>query len=86
MGSTFLIIIENYSMVQVGLIPKDKAVIDRSEQANIGNVIFAIIDSEFTVKFLGRNQEGNPRLFPANLTGAHLPSILRNLWIFKYWE
>ncbi len=53
-------------MINAGLYPKDKAVIDRSKTAQIGNIVMASVDGEFTIKQLGFAENGNPLLVPAN--------------------
>jgi DNA polymerase V len=64
--ATFFVTIQGYSMIDVGLLPGDKAVVDRSKQASIGNIVLAVLDGEFTIKTLSRNKDGAVRLLPAN--------------------
>ena len=64
--ATFFVTIQGYSMMDVGLLPGDKAVVDRSKTANIGDIVLAVINGEFTIKTLGRQKSGAPRLLPAN--------------------
>jgi DNA polymerase V len=64
--STFFATIIGDSMRDAGLLSGDKAVVDRSKQASIGDIVLAIIDGEFTIKTLGKNKQGMPRLIPAN--------------------
>jgi DNA polymerase V len=64
--ATFFVTIQGYSMMDVGLLPGDKAVVDRSKNANIGDIVLAVINGEFTIKTLGRHKSGAPRLLPAN--------------------
>jgi len=85
MDATFFVTIEGYSMMDVGLLPNDKAVVDRSKQASIGDIVLAVIDGEFTIKSLGRNKEGNPRLLPANSTGAYSPIDIKEGMNFQIW-
>ena len=53
-------------MINAGLLSGDKAVVDRSKQAKVGNIVMAIVDGEFTIKTLGKAKNGMPRLLPAN--------------------
>ncbi len=55
-------------MINTGLLSGDKAVVDRSRQASIGDIVMAmaVIDGEFTIKTLGKAKNGVPRLLPAN--------------------
>ena len=64
--ATFFVTIQGYSMIDVGLLPGDKAVVDRSKQASIGNIVLAVLDGEFTIKTLSRTKDGAVRLLPAN--------------------
>ena len=51
-SSTFFITITGHSMIDVGLMPGDKVVVDRSRAAVIGNIVLAVVDREFTIKIL----------------------------------
>lgn len=64
--ATFFVTIQGQSMIDVGLMPNDKAVIDRSKTPKIGDIVLAAIDGEFTIKTLARKKDGSPRLLPAN--------------------
>lgn len=64
--ATFFVTIQGQSMIDVGLLPGDKAVVDRSKKANVGDIVLAVLDGEFTIKTLGRHKSGTARLLPAN--------------------
>lgn len=64
--ATFLVTISGLSMRDAGLLPKDVVVVDRSRQAGVGNIVMAVVDGEFTIKYLGLSECGNPLLIPAN--------------------
>jgi DNA polymerase V len=64
--ATFFVTIQGFSMMDVGLLPGDKAVVDRSKTSNIGDIVLAVINGEFTIKTLAKNKSGAPRLLPAN--------------------
>ena len=83
--ATFFVTIQGYSMIDVGLLPGDKAVIDRSELASIGNIVLAVVDGEFTIKTLARKKDGTPRLLPANSTGAFNPIEIKEGMDFEIW-
>jgi DNA polymerase V len=82
---TFFVTIQGYSMMDVGLLPGDKAVVDRSKQASIGNIVLAVLDGEFTIKTLSRNKTGAVRLLPANSTGAYKPIEISEDMNFEIW-
>lgn len=71
--STFFVTIMGYSMIDAGLLPGDKAVVDRSKLASLGDIVLAIVDGEFTIKTLGRSKDGSPLLLPANMSGEYKP-------------
>lgn len=83
--ATFFVTIQGYSMIDVGLLPGDKAVVDRSKIATIGDIVLAIVDNEFTIKTLNRKKDGTPRLLPANSTGAFAPIEIKEGMNFEIW-
>lgn len=84
--ATFFVTIQGQSMIDVGLMPGDKAVIDRSKNASVGDIVLAIVNSEFTIKILGRhNKTKAPRLLPANSTGAYSPIEITEEMNFEIW-
>ena len=84
--STFFVTITGLSMMDVGLLPGDKAVVDRAKDAAVGDIVLAVIDGEFTVKTLARHSKtGAPRLLPANATGAYLPIDITEQMQFEIW-
>jgi len=83
--ATFFVTIQGYSMIDVGLLPGDKAVVDRSKLASIGDIVLAVLDGEFTIKTLARKKDGRPRLLPANSTGAFSPIEITEEMQFEIW-
>ena len=63
--STFIIECEGTSMIDAFIPPKAKLLIDRSITAKNGDIILAVINGEFTVKYLRKN-EHKCWLVPAN--------------------
>ena len=64
-------------MIDVGLLPGDKVVVDRSKTPSIGDIVLAVVDREFTIKILDHGANKMPRLLPANSTGAYKPIYIR---------
>lgn len=83
--STFFVTIQGYSMIDVGLLPNDKAVVDRSKVAAIGNIVLAVLNDEFTIKMLSRNKDGAVRLLPANSSGDYAPIEITEDMDFEIW-
>lgn len=83
--TTFFVTIQGQSMIDVGLLPGDKVVVDRSKIASVGDIVLAVLDGEFTIKTLNRTKEGNVRLLPANSTGAYSPINITEDMHFEVW-
>jgi DNA polymerase V len=64
--ATFLVTVSGLSMRDAGLMPKDVVVVNRAINANVGDIVIAILNGEFTIKQLGINDNGQPLLIPAN--------------------
>lgn len=76
-ASTFFVTIKGDSMIDVGLLPGDKVVVDRSKAPGIGDIVLAVVDREFTIKILDHGANKMPRLMPANSTGTYKPIYIR---------
>ncbi|SOD22066.1 LexA family protein [Nitrosomonas ureae] len=76
-ASTFFVTIKGDSMIDVGLLPGDKVVVDRSQTPGTGDIVLAVVDREFTIKILDYGANKMPRLMPANSTGAYRPIYIR---------
>lgn len=83
--STFFVTIQGYSMIDAGLLPGDKAVVDRSKLASVGDIVLAVLNGEFTIKTLGRHKSGTPRLLPANSSGDYSPIEITEDMQFEIW-
>lgn len=80
--ATFFVTIQGQSMIDIGLLPGDKAVVDRSKQASIGDIVLAVLDGEFTIKTLSRNGDV-VRLLPANKD--YSPIVITEEMNFEIW-
>ncbi len=63
--STFLIESEGSSMIDAFIPPKAKLLIDRSVNPKNGDIVLAVVNGEFTVKYLRKN-DYKCSLVPAN--------------------
>ena len=45
-------------MIDAGIFDSDVLVVDRSRVTQVGDIVFAKLDTEFTVKTLGRSKSG----------------------------
>ncbi|GAB4147895.1 MAG: translesion error-prone DNA polymerase V autoproteolytic subunit [Patescibacteria group bacterium] len=64
-NSTFFVKVQGDSMLQAGINSGDMLVVDRSLNAKPDDVVLAVVDGEFTVKYL-RSRNGKIFLQPAN--------------------
>jgi len=62
---TELVRVKGDSMVEAGIHEGDYLVVEKQPHANVGDIVVAIVDDEFTVKYLGREKAGFV-LKPAN--------------------
>lgn len=75
--ATFFVTIQGQSMIDVGLLPGDKVVVDRSRKPKVGDIVLAVVDQEFTIKIFGYGANKMPRLMPANSVGEYRPIDIR---------
>ena len=62
---TVLVTVKGDSMVDAGIMEGDTVVVEKKNMANIGDMVIAIVDNEFTLKTLGR-EKSDYILIPAN--------------------
>jgi len=55
---TVLLVVKGDSMIDAGLFEGDHIVVDRGASAHAGDIVVAIVDNEFTVKYLGHDKRG----------------------------
>lgn len=84
-NTTFFVTIQGYSMIDAGLLPGDKAVVDRSKTPSVGDIVLALLNGEFTIKTLSRQKNGAPRLLPANSSGEYAPIDINAEMHFEIW-
>ena len=64
-SSTVLVTVKGDSMIDAGIMPGDTVVVEKRGSANLGDMVIAIVDNEFTLKTLGK-EKGRFVLIPAN--------------------
>ena len=69
---TLLLSVRGESMVDAGLLPDDVVIVKRGAVAREGEIVIAIVDGDYTVKYLAFDDSGNPFLKPGN---AAFPNI-----------
>ena len=64
-SKTILVRVKGDSMIDAGIFENDRLVVEVQPHANVGEIVVAIVDNEFTVKYLER-EKGGFVLKPAN--------------------
>lgn len=64
--STFFVRVSGNSLIEAGIFEQDILVVDKQLEAKTGDLVVAVIENEFTAKFLSRTSAGLPVLLPAN--------------------
>jgi len=64
-SKTVLVRVKGDSMIDAGILEGDTLVVEKQPHANVGQIVVAIVDNEFTVKYLDR-EKGTFVLKPAN--------------------
>lgn len=64
-AQTVLVKVKGDSMIDAGIRNGDLAVVERRSQARVGDIVIAVVDDEFTLKTLARDEAGY-HLRPAN--------------------
>jgi repressor LexA len=64
-SKTSLVRVKGESMIDAGIHDGDLIVVEQQPNANVGDIVVAIVDNEFTVKYLDR-EKGAFVLKPAN--------------------
>lgn len=64
-SSTVLVTVKGDSMMDSGIMEGDTVVVEKRNMANIGDMVIAIVDNEFTLKTLGK-EKGEFILIPSN--------------------
>jgi repressor LexA len=57
-SQTILFPVRGDSMVDLGILEGDMVIIERSNSASVGQVVLGIVDNEFTLKVLAKDQDG----------------------------
>ncbi len=64
-SNTILVTVKGESMTGEGIMPGDTVIVEKRNLAQVGDLVIAIVDNEFTLKRLGRDK-GGFALHPAN--------------------
>jgi repressor LexA len=62
----FCLIVKGDSMIEAGIMEGDLAYINPQQRARIGDIVAALVDGDWTLKYLAVDEEGEIHLEPAN--------------------
>jgi SOS regulatory protein LexA len=63
--ATYILKVKGDSMIDAGIMPGDMVLVERGKRARVGDVVVALIDGEYTLKYY-REKGGKPYLEAAN--------------------
>jgi repressor LexA len=63
---TVLLSVSGDSMIEAGLYEGDMLVVDTQKKEQLGDIVIALVDGEYTVKYLAKDDKKNWFLQPAN--------------------
>ena len=63
---TVLLTVKGDSMVDAGLQEQDVVIVDTTKEARIGDIVIAVVDNAYTVKYLEKDKKGQFYLKPGN--------------------
>lgn len=55
---TVMLTVKGDSMVNAGIFPGDTVIVKKNAPADVGDIVMAIVDNEFTVKYLAKDKNG----------------------------
>jgi SOS regulatory protein LexA len=64
--NTVLINVRGDSMIDAGIHEGDKVIVERGVPTHLGNIVVAVVDGEYTVKYFDRSKDGKIVLQPGN--------------------
>jgi SOS regulatory protein LexA len=73
---TVLINVRGDSMTDAGIQEGDKVIVEIGAQVNVGNIVVAIVDNDYTVKYFDKSKDGKIILQPGN--SNYQPIIPKN--------
>jgi SOS-response transcriptional repressor LexA len=69
---TIFVTVKGDSMIEAGIHEGDMLIVDKSKKARLGDIVIAVVDGEFTVKYLAQDDKKKFVLDPANSTYSRI--------------
>lgn len=64
--SSYILRVKGDSMIDAGIQPGDMVVVERRQSYKVGQIVIAMVDGDYTMKFLRQQKNGTHYLEPAN--------------------
>ena len=64
--SSYILRVKGDSMIDAGIQPGDMVIVERRQSYKVGQIVIAMVDGEYTMKFYRQDKQGKPFLEPAN--------------------
>lgn len=63
---TIFVNVKGDSMMDAGILEGDTLIVDKTKKPRLGDIVIAVVDGEFTVKYLAQDERKQYVLDPAN--------------------
>lgn len=64
--ASYILKVKGESMIEAGIRPGDMVIVERRQSYKVGQIVIAMVDGEYTMKYLRQDKQGNHYLEPAN--------------------
>lgn len=64
--SSYILKVKGESMKDAGIRPGDMVIVERRQSYKVGQIVIAMVDGDYTMKYLRQDKKGNHYLEPAN--------------------
>lgn len=65
-SETFMLEVDGESMIEAHIEPGDMVIVEKTQNAKIGDIVIAMVDGEHTMKYYRKDSKGKIYLEPAN--------------------
>jgi len=55
---TVMLTVKGDSMIDAGILPGDTVIVKKNAPASVGDIVVAIVDNEYTVKYMAKDKDG----------------------------
>ncbi len=65
-SETYILEVDGESMIEAHIEPGDMVIVEKTNNAKVGDIVIAMVDGEHTMKYFRKNSKGTIYLEPAN--------------------